>query len=75
MHNVGWDLWNMVKSLLLAMDGVYDFLTTWILEVAQFEIFGLIIWEEFSFTPLGAIGQVIIFLLMVTLVSLFIPGN
>ena len=65
-------LWNLIISILQGMGQVWTFLTTPI-TIAQFEIFGVVLFEGVVFTPLAFGGAFILIVLGIGLISLLNP--
>ena len=72
MEDLGLHLWNFVVGFLNAMDRVYIWITSPV-GVKEFTIFGVTIWQDFSFIPLEIGGTVIVTILVVGIVSLINP--
>ena len=72
--NIGRTLWDMVIIFIKGIKEVWDFLSTEY-TINGFEIFDVVIWEKFEFTPIYITGGVMVLLLGFSLISLFNPFN
>lgn len=72
MEDLGLHLWNFIIGFLRAMDRVYIWITSPV-GIKEFSIFGVTIWEEFTFVPLTIGGPVIVAILAIGVISLLNP--
>lgn len=72
MDNIGLTLWNFIMTIIKGSQEVWNFLNRRI-EIGQFEIFDLVVWEGFSFTPMHLSGAIIVAFIVFGLVKTFVP--
>lgn len=72
MANIGKTLWDFIMTLLKGIQHVWSFLNQEI-AIGKFEIFGQVVWEGFTFTPMHLSGVIIVALIVFGLVKTFVP--